>query len=173
MHDFIKLTYAVRLPTHEQALQAFREVSNINARYLDQYDSILHYVISNFRAENLRASDFRSLIELGVEVNVKEKQGETPLHFLAKYPNAELSKILFDHGADIHAVDEIGNNVLWRAVKDYRGGEEPLDFIRSLIARRADLDLKNTYGISAREIILQRMEPSAKSPKEWDLSEFL
>ena len=69
--EFQKLQSAVRLPSAEQALAAFKDIADLNTRYEDKYDNILHYMISAFESEHLRISDFEALIELGVDVNAR------------------------------------------------------------------------------------------------------
>lgn len=171
--EFQKLQSAVRLPSAEQALAAFKDIADLNARYEDKYDNILHYMISAFEKEHLRIADFKALIESGVDVNARDKEGQSPLHYTTLYPNFALAKILISHDADIHAEDKMGNTVLWRAVKNYRGEKELLDIILLLLEKGADINKKNNYDRSSRDMIEDRKANITSGSAESDLSEAL
>ncbi len=56
--------------------------------------------------------NIKSLLELGADVNFKNKKQETPLHLAANGHNAENTQLLMDHGANIHALNERGYSPL-------------------------------------------------------------
>ncbi len=173
MTDLQKLQAAVRLPSADNALAAFKAVDDVNARYENKYDNILHYMITAFESEKLRASDFEALIDLGVDVNTKNKEGQRPLHYTALFPNFALAKILIKHGADIHVEDKYGNTPLWTAVKNYLGEKDLLDLIILLLEKGADLDKKNHYDRSSRNMIEDRKAGITIGNPKSDLSEAL
>ena len=89
------------------------------------------------------------LIENGAEPNIRDVNGETPLHFAAREYRTEEAKLLLAHGAIAGAQDEHGNTPLWRAVfysKD-RG-----EMIALLLAAGADKKLENKHGVSPEKL---------------------
>ncbi len=75
-------------------------------------------------------------------MNVRNKSGATPLHTAALGGDAEVVKLLLDHGAEINA-------------RDQESGATPLSYAASLgraevvdllLTRGADATLKNTRG---------------------------
>jgi ankyrin repeat protein len=67
------------------------------------------------------------LIELGSNVKARDRYGETALHFAANRqgkgttePNIEIVKLLLNHGADINAVTNDGESVLYLAIMEFR-----------------------------------------------------
>jgi uncharacterized protein len=65
--------------------------------------------------------------------------------------NFEMTKLLIDKGADVNIIDKHGNSPIWTAIMNYNGGEN-LNLIKLLFEKGANLDQKNIYGRSAREI---------------------
>jgi ankyrin repeat protein len=89
------------------------------------------------------------LIENGADPNIRDVNGETPLHFAAREYRTEEAKLLLAHGAIAGAQDEHGNTPLWRAVfysKD-RG-----EMIALLLAAGADKKLANKHGVSPEKL---------------------
>lgn len=173
--DFKNLQLAVQLQTHEEAVQAFKEIENLNARYLGKFNNILHYMIRTFDQDDLRVSDFEKLVELNVDVNCKGNEGQTPLHYTANFPNFKLAKILVDHGADVNAQDNYGNSILSTAVANYSGEKDLLKIIHLLLLSGADINKENKYGVSAKSLILLQKNNVAagRALKESDLSQDL
>ena len=50
----------------------------------------------------------RHLIELGVDVNARDRRRWTPLHFAARTKNPAVVKLLIEAGADVNAKDDEG-----------------------------------------------------------------
>jgi ankyrin repeat protein len=48
------------------------------------------------------------LLAAGADPNVKDLDGETPLHIAAEQCNADIAELLLKHGADPNARDEHG-----------------------------------------------------------------
>ena len=88
------------------------------------------------------------MIEQGADVNLKDKQGKTPLHVWYSMENVAL--ILIVHGADVNAQDKNGNTPFHRGI----GLTEKI--VNQLIRAGADFTIKNNDGISRYDNILRR-----------------
>ncbi len=64
-----------------------------------------------------RSRMVRSLIKVGVDINIKNIDGMTPLMAAAECSNVEIAEILIQHGADIHAENMYGHTALEIAEK--------------------------------------------------------
>jgi len=78
----------------------------------------------------------------GADVNVKDADGSTPLHYAVSVGEKEVSELLIAHGADVNAKDEDENTPLVWAV---RGGEKEVTEL--LIANGADVNAKGGVNV--------------------------
>lgn len=84
------------------------------------------------------------LIELGADVNAKDKVGRTPLIFATEYYDNEsndIIKLLIESGADVNCKDDTGLTPLMYATKEHRVGIAKL-----LIESGADIQAKDKNG---------------------------
>ncbi len=82
-----------------------------------------------------------SLLKQGVNPNIRDKDGKTPLHNAAYLGHVAVAKLLLEHGADIHARDNANWTPLhWAAYKGH------FDVARLLLERGADPTVKNRDG---------------------------
>lgn len=81
------------------------------------------------------------LISLGLDVNIKDNSGSTPLFYAAEYGSLEIIKELIDKGADINAINEYDENLLFPAVSN----QNP-DVIQFFIDKGLDIEHKNDDG---------------------------
>ncbi|QEH33067.1 Ankyrin repeat protein [Aquisphaera giovannonii] len=61
----------------------------------------------------------RHLIELGVDVNARDRRQWTPLHFAARTKNPAVVKLLIDAGADVNAMNDEGITPLHESLAEY------------------------------------------------------
>ncbi|MEM4217275.1 MAG: ankyrin repeat domain-containing protein [Candidatus Methanomethylicaceae archaeon] len=78
------------------------------------------------------------LIELGADVNVKNNDGCTPLHYACLGGDLNVVKSLIEHGADMNAVDHKGNTPLHYACEGNH-----IEVVRFLIEHGADVNAAN------------------------------
>ena len=83
------------------------------------------------------------LISLGADVNSKDNDGDTPLHWSASSSNKplDLIKFLIDSGADVNAKDNGGWSPLYYAVRTHN-----IAIAKLLIEAGADLEAKDNNG---------------------------
>ena len=91
-------------------------------------------------AKNNDIDVVRSLIAQGVDVNTKDKYGQTPLHHAVYHsaPNEELIKLLIENKADVNAKDNDDNTPLHYA--------KSVTIAKLLINNGADINAKSKYG---------------------------
>lgn len=86
------------------------------------------------------------LIDSGSEINASDKNGWSALHFSSQNEAFNIIKVLVEHGAKINAKDNNGNTALLNSVYN----EKIKDY---LISKGADMEDKNNYGVSAKDMI--------------------
>jgi acyl-CoA-binding protein len=81
-------------------------------------------------------------------INVKDKEGMSPLHWAADRGHIEVVRFLLSHGADIDAQDNCGNTPLHIAAMS-----DQKEIVRLLLDARADLTIVNCEGESVRDVL--------------------
>jgi ankyrin repeat protein len=84
-----------------------------------------------------------------IDVNVKNKNGVTPLHIAAKYSKDAIKKLAKVDSLDTFVKDCDGNTALHYAAKYNQ------DVVRTLIKIGVDANEKNNKGLTALDIIEQ------------------
>jgi ankyrin repeat protein len=82
----------------------------------------------------------------GFNVNVKDKDGNTPLIIASREGHTDIVKVLLDKGADIDVVDKssIGTTALIIALKGSH-----TDIAELLVEKGADVKIKDRHGFTA------------------------
>ena len=108
-------------------------------------NDILLKAISNNNIEQVK-----EIIKSGVDLNIQNKNGVTPL---MASENFEITKLLLENGADPNLQTQIGNTalmILTRLRPNY------LDILNLLLENGADPNIKNSYAESALYIAVDR-----------------
>ena len=92
-------------------------------------------------ARNGDLAGVQAHLDAGVDVNVKDKYGDTPLHEAARYGHEEIVELLIAKGADVNAKQKYGETPLHNAA---HGGHK--EIAELLIAKGADVNVKDKYG---------------------------
>ena len=83
----------------------------------------------------------REYLRLGGDVNARDKDGNTPLHWAVWYGHDNIVELLLAAGADVNARDEDGKTPLHLAAQWGREG-----CARLLLAAGADVNARDNYG---------------------------
>ena len=91
-------------------------------------------------------------IEDGMDVNIQNKYGWTPLHITIRRDRRDMVAYLLEQGADIDRVDGVGWTPLMEAVMD-----DMPELCAFLLEKGADRSIKNKRGGSA-SMLVQKFE---------------
>jgi ankyrin repeat protein len=81
------------------------------------------------------------LLEHDVDVDIRDVEGATPLHWAPAGGNIDIGQWLLDHGADIHARDQDGLTPLFDAANHGQ-----VEFAQMLLERGAVIDARDDRG---------------------------
>ena len=138
--------------------------------------SILISVISDcnseFKGSENHVKLVKYIIEKGVDINVKTKDGYNALEIaLSFHSMSNIALILIKTGrAEINSTEKHGNNPIFTAIREYgltwreeqkEVNQLRFEIIEELLNRGADLDKINNHGISARKW-LERLSENDK-----------
>jgi ankyrin repeat protein len=91
--------------------------------------------------DDVDASKIKDLLDRGADLEAKDNDGNTPLHFASMRNDLELAKLLLDKGADLEANNECRRTPLHVATCWNR-----IEITKFLLERGADVEAKNVYG---------------------------
>jgi cytohesin len=95
----------------------------------------------NRAAEGSEIERIRTLVAAGVDVNVKQRFGYTPLHYAVWDGNRNMVGLLIDKGAAINAATWLGDTPLHSASERHRN-----DIAEFLISKGTNVNAKGNYG---------------------------
>jgi ankyrin repeat protein len=96
-------------------------------------------------AKAIRDGDLKAVgaqLDAGVDVNVRDANGNTPLLLAAVYAGPECVELLLKKGADVNAANKAGATPLMRAATDFAKS-------KLLIDAGADVKTKSAFGKTA------------------------
>jgi ankyrin repeat protein len=132
-----------------QKFQTFIDNYEIN-KFDNSGNTILHYYLKNIDSFNLDAEKLiGEMINQGLNINAQSSTGKikhTPLSIAVQQDLKSIFDLLIDLGANVNAVVDNGNSILFLSVINYRG--ENGYFIERLILKGADVYQQNDYGVS-------------------------
>ncbi|MEP7456584.1 ankyrin repeat domain-containing protein [Phyllobacterium sp. SB3] len=94
----------------------------------------------------------QSLINLGVDLDNQDKNGQTALQYALARSQFDTARFLIEKGANPNLLDKYGNGALWTAALNPK---PDYSIIRLLISRDADLRHKNKAGRSVADFAQQ------------------
>jgi ankyrin repeat protein len=120
-------------------------------------NDIIHYFINH--VENIKF-DFNKimdiLLEMGLDINTKQKTGNyqrTYLQLSVIINNRNIFDYLIGKGANVNSFDINGNNILSDAFFNYGKDQNSYEYyIKILLEKGADVNYKNNYGVSPKEL---------------------
>ena len=95
------------------------------------------------------------LVACGAEMNARDDNDWTPLHWAAQKNSTDVAKLLLEHGADLGAISNREYSVPL-LIAAYRNS---LDVAKLLLDRGADVDAADRYEKTALHIAVQRNFP--------------
>jgi len=93
--------------------------------------------------ENIGTDIIEVLINLNIDVNIKDIDGNTPLYAAAFLGHLEIVKFLVDRGADINIKSNDDTSPLYAAAMNGH-----LEIVKFLVDRGADINIKKNYDTS-------------------------
>ncbi len=91
---------------------------------------------------------FKAVFEAGVDVNIQNKYGWTPLHICIRRDHRDMIEYLLDKGADINRVDGVGWTPLMESIMD-----DKTELCKLLLDRGADITIANKRGGTAPMLV--------------------
>ena len=149
VHETERLHRAAGNGREYEVLDALMNGADINGvSGYDQKTALMLAVIGQ------HSNTVRLLIEEGADVNARDKDGETPLHFVTDPATA---RVLIESGADVNARDKDGMTPLHRmAARIIIDENDRIEIGRLLIEAGADVNATNQRGKTAEQVAVMR-----------------
>lgn len=134
----------------------YSQIDNVNINQIDEEgQNLLHEAVAFHN--NLLGKE---LIARNINVNHKDMNSRTPLHYAANSKEIELSKLILNSGGDLNIEDKYGNQPLWTAVFNAKGDYE---MVKQFIEFNPDVNHKNQNGKSPLDFAQQINDQSLVS----------
>jgi len=91
----------------------------------------------------------REALKDGADVNARDSEGWTALHWAASGRSVEIVRLLLKAGADINAQDNTGSTALIWAVNPINMADSETETVKLLLENGANVDTKNNRGETA------------------------
>ncbi len=91
---------------------------------------------------------FKAIFEAGVDLNIQNKYGWTPLHVSIRRDRRDMVEYLLEKGADINKVDGVGWTPLMESIMD-----DMPELCKLLLDRGADTGIANQRGATAPMLV--------------------
>jgi len=91
---------------------------------------------------------FNGLLESGMDINLQNKYGWTPLHVSIRRDRREMVNILLEKGADINKIDGVGWTPLMESIMD-----DMPNLCALLVEKGADTSIANQRGATAAMLV--------------------
>jgi len=92
------------------------------------------------------------LIKRKIDINHKDLNSQTPLHYVAYHKTLEIAELILIYGASLAIEDNYGNQPLWIAVFNARGDYE---MVKTFLKFKPDVNHKNKNGKSPLDFAKQ------------------
>ena len=105
--------------TFRQALSKATRSNNVETIIILLQQDTLHKAVSKYAYKSawLRSEEYiRQFIKAGIDVNSRYENNETPLMWAAERGSLGSSRLLLSNGADVNAVDNRGENPLFKVI---------------------------------------------------------
>lgn len=96
-----------------------------------------------------KRNDVSWLLEEGADPDIVDKEGWSAIHYAAQRNDVQTIRLLLNAGANVHIMNENGNNPLFCAVFSFSGNG---DCITCLLEHGANPDEEDDNGVSPRSL---------------------
>ena len=124
-----------------------------------------------FDAAAFDATTLKKAIDSGIDINVQNEDGDTPLILACSYGNLNNIKLLLSHGANVNHKNNDGDTAISQ-VGSLGILENAPEIIRLLVKRGANINARNNFGdtalhtsiLSAKPIIAKALLKNGANP---------
>ena len=95
----------------------FKNGADVNVVDIHGRNALHLHLLSRQSFVNVEFAEL--LLSWGVDMNARDKEEGTPLHFASYYGHVDIAELLLDHGARVDAVDILGQTPLHQVLLDY------------------------------------------------------
>lgn len=109
----------------------------------------IHWAVRNEIDFDDAVLTMEKLLEFGVDINVQDKSGRTPLYYAAYYGNWAVAQVLVGNNAELNLVNKKGESALVAACRKHHE-----KIVLDLIAAKADVKIRSSFGTALQTISL-------------------